>query len=145
MGQGDERALQREVRCIKTIHYGMAAVVFVVAETLGLWLVRHELVIPPERTGAAFWVYQGAVVAGVTVLASAPYHALIVAHERMQAFAWISVFETVARLAVVGALFVVPGDRLVWYALLTVAVQVAVRMVYAAYCHRHFPESAGAG
>lgn len=143
LGQGDERALQREVRCIKTIHYGMAAVVFVVAETLGLWLVRHELVIPPERAGAAFWVYQGAVVAGVTVLASAPYHALIVAHERMQAFAWISVFETVARLAVVGALFVVPGDRLVWYALLTVAVQVAVRMVYAAYCHRHFPESRG--
>lgn len=141
LGRGDEADLKREFSCVVGIHYAMAGLVLLLAETVGLWFAWYKLVIPPDRTEAAFWVYQGAVVASVVMLASAPYNALIIAHERMRAFACISVFETLARLGVVGLLFVLPGDRLVWYALLTVVVQVAVRMVYAGYCRRTFAES----
>lgn len=63
LGRGDEADLKQEFSCVVGIHYAMAGLVLLLAETVGLWFAWHKLVIPPDRTEAAFWVYQGAVVA----------------------------------------------------------------------------------
>ena len=141
LGKGDEAELRRIFNCVVTIHYLIAAVIFVLAETVGLWFVMTQLVIPPERMTAAFWVYQSAVVSMTVMLASTPFNALIIAHERMGAFAYISILEVVAKLGIVLLLFVMPFDKLIAYALLVVVVQLLVRLAYTVYCRRHFPES----
>lgn len=70
-------------------------------ETLGLWFVYHKLVIPPERLTAALWVYHCSILTAVVSIISVPYNSLVVAHERMSAFAYISVIEVALKLGIV--------------------------------------------
>lgn len=141
IGKGDKQEVQATFNSIVTIHYLIAAIVFILAETIGLWFVMNKLVIPIERQTASFWVYQSAVLSSVIMIASVPFNSLIIAHERMGAFAYISIYETLAKLGIVFLLFVSPIDKLIFYALQIVAVQVSVRIAYTVYCKRNFTES----
>ncbi len=141
LGKGDSEDLFRVFNCIVTIYYLFAAVVFLLAETVGLWFVMTQLVIPFDRLTAAFWVYQSVVVSAVITFAATPFYALIIAHERMGTFAYISVLETVAKLGVVLLLTVQPFDKLIAYAALMVVVLLTIRLCYTWYCRRYFPES----
>ncbi|RGM46942.1 MULTISPECIES: MATE family efflux transporter [Bacteroides] len=141
LGEGDKIKSQEIFNSIMTTHYIIAAVVVILAETAGLWFVMNKLVIPDERLTAAFWVYQSTVLSSIIMLVSSPFNALIIAHEKMNAFALISVIEAVLKLFSVFVLFVLPIDRLVIYAILTVTVQVFIRILYTIYCKKHFSES----
>lgn len=130
-------------RCSVSIHYVLALIIFLVAETIGLWFVIEKLVIPPDRLTAAFWVYQCSVLTVIISIISSPYNALIIAHERMGAFAYISIIEAIFKLIIVFALLIAPIDRLILYACLLLTVQVTIRFIYTIYCNRHFSESNG--
>ena len=141
LGRGKEGDVRTVFRCAASIHYVLAGIILLLAETIGLWFVMQKLVIPPERMAAALWVYQCSVLTSIVSIISAPYNALIIAHERMGAFAYISIFETIAKLLVVISLAWSVFDRLATYAVLLLAVQVVVRLVYTLYCNRHFSET----
>ena len=130
-------------RCAITIHYILAAIVLLVAETVGLWFVIEKLVIPPTRLTAALWVYQCSILTVVISIISSPYNALIIAHEKMGVFAYISIMEAALKLAIVYLLLAVNIDRLILYAVLLLAVQVGIRFIYSTYCNRSFPEASG--
>lgn len=141
LGEGDMERLRRIFANVSTLHLLLAGAVVLVGETAGLWFVCHELVIPPERMTAALWVYHCSVLTAAVTIVSVPYNALIIAHERMAAFAYISVLETVLRLVIVWVLIYFGTDKLIVYALLYLAVQLLVRCVYGIYCSAHFEES----
>ena len=141
LGKGDEKELCRVFNCVVTIHYLIAVMILIIAETFGLWFVMTQLVIPPERMEAALWVYQSAMLSMVIMLTSTPFNALIIAHERMSVFAYISVFEVIAQLGIVLLLFTLPFDKLEAYAVLIVMVQITVRVIYIGYCRHNFFES----
>lgn len=143
LGRGNMNELQKEFSSILVIHYLIAAGILILAETVGLWFVLNKLVIPEERMFAAFLVYQSAVVSSIIMLISTPYNALIIAHEHMGAFAYISIFEAFSRLGIVYLLFVIAYDKLAVYAVLIVFVQIIIRIVYTIYCRKHFSESKG--
>lgn len=75
------------------------------------------------------------------MIISVPYNADIIAHEKMSAFAYISVLEAVLKLAVVFLLLISSYDRLIFYAFLILAVQVLIRFCYSHYCNKHFEET----
>lgn len=52
------------------------------------------------------------------MIASVPYNAVIIAHERMSAFAYISVLEVLLKLGMVYLLFFTRTDKLIIYAAL---------------------------
>ena len=141
LGKGDKEELQKIFNCVVTIHYLIALIVLVLAETIGLWFVTEKLVIPEGREPAAFWVYQSSVLAAFIMLASTPFNGLIIAHERMGAFAYISIFETLSKLLICFLLFIIPFDRLIVYSVLIVLTQTVVRLLYTFYCNKHFEES----
>ena len=141
LGRGKDGNVKTVFRCAASIHYVLAGIILLLAETIGLWFVMQKLVIPPERMMAALWVYQCSVLTFIVSIISAPYNALIIAHERMGAFAYISIFETIVKLLVVISLAWSVFDRLATYAVLLLVVQVVVRLVYTLYCNRHFPET----
>lgn len=122
------------------IHLGVAAVVLVLAETVGLWFLNMYMNIPAERMIAANWVYQFSVGAFIVTVLSVPYNATIIAHEKMSAFAYISVIEVLFKLLVAILIGYAPCDRLIFYALLIFIVSIIVRLAYGVYCHRHFVE-----
>lgn len=141
LGKGDRGEVEKVFQMTKLIEWLLAGVVVLLGETVGLWFVSEKLVIPPQRLWAAQWVYQFSIVSFVVTLLSVPYNALIIAHERMRAFAMISVLEVTVKLGFVVFLVYSPWDRLVTYGLLLTILQVGIRGVYGLYCKRHFPES----
>lgn len=141
LGTGDEIELQKVTSTTRLIQIFLAGAILILAETLGLWLLLHKLVIPPERMTAAFWVYQCSVLTTVISILSSPYNALIIAHEQMKAFAYISLFEAVAKFLIAYSLLYMHSDKLVLYAVLLLVLQLLIRVCYLFYCRRHFPEA----
>lgn len=141
LGKGDMKRLQTVFSTSLQIHFLIAALIVVLGETVGLWFMYTQMQIPVDRMNAAFWVLQCSIVSTFVMIVSVPYNADIIAHEKMSAFAYISILEAVLKLAIVYALVISPFDKLVFYAILILAVQLLIRFCYNHYCNRHFEES----
>ena len=141
LGRGDDVRLHKVFCTSINIHALFSAVVLLLAETVGLWFVYTQLSIPPERFDAALWVYHTSVLASVVMVMSIPYNAAIIAHERMGAFAYISVLEVSLKLLIVYMLVVTDIDKLKLYAVLMLLVQLLIRIIYGQYSGRHFAET----
>ena len=141
LGKGDMIVMKKTFGNILSIHFILAAVVFVLGETLGLWFMSTQLQIPPERFMAAMWVYQFSIFSSILAVVSVPYNAVIVAHERMSAFAYISIADAVLKLLIVYLLVFIPYDKLIVYAILLFCIQAFDRIVYGVYCSRNFEEA----
>ena len=141
---GKESAAERLRKVFSTavsIELVLSAIVVVLAEPIGLWWIHHRMVLPPERLDAAFWVFQFSLLSLVIQLVSVPYNADIIARERMDAFAYISIFEGVGKLAVAFCIAHASTDKLVLYAALLALVSLATRLAYGVFCRRNFPEA----
>ena len=123
-----------------SIHLLLALIVFVAFETFGVWFLNTQLNIDPDRMTAANWVFQCSVLTFCINLISVPYNASIIAHERMNVFAYISIYEVFAKLGIVYLLWITGFDKLIAYAILMLAVSVSLRLVYGIYCKRKFEE-----
>ncbi len=143
LGEGDPVRLRRIFATGVLIQLGLSLLLVLLVETAGLWWLNHRLVIPDGRLDAARRVLQCSLGIMVVGLLAVPYNAAIIAHERMSAFAVISLGEALLKLGVALLLYVSPFDKLVSYAVLMLAVAVLVRAAYGLYCRRHFAESRG--
>ena len=110
------------------------------AETVGLWFVNTQLVIPEDRMAAANWCYQFSIITFAINLISIPYNASIIAHEKMSAFAYISILEAVGKLAIAWCIVINPIDRLIFFAAMVAVLAWIIRIIYASYCKRNFDE-----
>lgn len=122
------------------IQLGMSLLIVVLAEAVGIWFLNTKMNIPADRLDAANWVFQCAILTFVLNLLSVPYNAAIIAHEKMSAFAYISVVEVTLKLIIVYMLTISPFDRLKTYAVLLLCVGAIIRFIYGFYCKRHFEE-----
>lgn len=141
LGKGDIAEQRKVFSTSMQIHVLIAVLITVLGETAGLWFLYTQMQIPAERMTAAFWVLQCSIASTVIMVISVPYNADIIAHEKMSAFAFISILEAVLRLAAVFMLTVYSYDKLILYAFLILAVQLLIRFCYGRYCNRHFPEA----
>lgn len=141
LGKGDNLTLKKVFSTCVITHGMIALLIFVLAETVGLWFVLEKLVIPAERMMATMVVYQCSIITTMVMIMSFPYNADIIAHERMSAFAYISIYEAIANLGIVYILNVCSVDKLVLYAILMLFVKISVIFIYRVYCKRHFMES----
>ena len=139
--RGDANQLRSVFSTSLQIHALIALAIIVLSETVGLWFLNEKLVIPEARMTAAMWVYQCSILSCAVSIMSTPYNAVIVAHEKMSAFAYISILDVSLKLLVVYLLVVLPFDKLIILAILNLLVQLFIRYIYTIYCHRHFPES----
>lgn len=119
----------------------LALVVLLLSETIGLWFLTEKMIIPNERHDAAFWVYQFSVITVFLNIVTVPFNASIIAHERMGAFAYISLIDAFAKLLIVYLIRIAPWDRLVFYAFLMMAIHVFDFLIYNIYCLNKFSET----
>ena len=118
----------------------MSLIILLVAEAAGVWFLNYKMNIPEERMYAANWVFQCSILTFILGLLSVPYNAAIIAHEKMSAFAYISIIEVTLKLIIVYLLTISPYDRLITYSILFMLVGVLIRLIYGYYCKRHFEE-----
>lgn len=140
LGKGDKDKLIRIFSSSVTIQIGLGLIILILAELVGVWFLNEKMNIPDGRMYAANWVFQLSILTFVINLVSVPYNAAIIAHEKMSAFAYISILEVVAKLAIVYLLIISPIDKLIFYAVLMTTVALMIRFVYGYYCKRHFEE-----
>lgn len=118
-----------------TLHLIFGILVVVLLETIGL-LGFDYLNIPEDRHVAAMFVFQISVLTMFLSITQVPYNALVIANERMQVFAYISLVEGILKLALVFLLMHIKSDILIVYAVLMFAVQALVISTYRVYCVR---------
>lgn len=143
LGRADVEKLRRVFSTSVVIQLLFCALLLVFVESAGCWYLNNHINIPEGRLGAAHWVLQCSMGVMMLSLLSVPYNATIIAHERMGAFAYISVLEAVLKLSVALLLYLSPADKLKTYALLMLGVALIVRLTYGLYCRHHFVESRG--
>ncbi len=141
LGHGDFEKLKRIFSTSVNIQIGISILILVLAELFGVWFLNAKMNIPAERLTAANWVLQCSLLSFIINLISVPYNACIIAHERMSAFAYISILEAVLKLVIVYMLLISPYDKLATYSVLLVAVALIIRVTYSLYCRKHFDES----
>lgn len=131
----------RQVFCQhQSLYIVIAVVIVLLAETCGLWFFYHKLVIPPNRQTAAFWVYQFMIASVVLTILSIVYDSAIIAHENFKAYAYVGIYEGIAKLGIAYFVKLVPWDRLITYALLVLILSVSVRIIYMIICRRNYLE-----
>jgi len=141
IGKGDTEHLRKTFSATLTIHFGIALLVLILAETIGLWYINHKMVFPGDRGFAVNVVYQFSVFSFLLGIVQVPYNALIIARERMKVYAYVSIAEVLLKLIIVFLLIYFGNDKLITYATLTFVVAVIIRLIYQFYCRRHFVES----
>lgn len=141
LGRGDMQRLKDVFATSFNIHAIIALVIVLLAETIGLWFVNAKLVIPADRLVAANWVYQFAILSFCVNIIQVPYNAVLIAHEKMSVYAYISIVEVFLKLGIVYLLIVCPFDKLIAYGVLLFVVQLIVRSIYQIYCCKHYEES----
>ena len=141
LGKGSEGNMSKIFSICFFLHLGIAFIVVAIAEPVGLWFIYNKLLIPSDRLVAAVWVYQFTILSMILMFLSVPFNALIIAYEKMNAFAAISIVDAVMRLLIAYSIILCSSDKLIVYAFLMFAAQLSVQACYMIYCYRNFPES----
>lgn len=140
MGMQSQNGLNKVFSTSLQIHLLIALVILIIAETIGLWFLNTYMNIPTDRESATNWVYQFSIAAAIVSIFVTPYNATIISHEKMSAFAYISIIEAVLKLIVALVLIWSPFDKLIIYASLIFIISVVTCIIYVAYGMRHFEE-----
>lgn len=140
LGKENQSNLTKIFSSAVTIQLGLSGIIVILAETIGLWFLNAKMNIPEIRMEASNWVFQFSILTFVFNLISVPYNASIIAHEKMSAFAYISVLEAIGKLAIAYLILISPIDKLIFYAILMSGVALTIRFTYGHYCKKHFKE-----
>lgn len=141
IGKNDEEQLKKTFNATVNIHFFIAFIVLVLAETIGLWFVNYKLNIPLDRMNAANWVFQFSIFSFLLAIIQVPYNALLFAREHMNVYAYLSIVETLLKLLIVFLLLQWDADKLIIYAILTFIVSFIIQTSYKLYCKKYFKES----
>ena len=115
----------------------------IIAETFGLWVVSSKLTIPLERMHAAYWVYQFSIVTFSMNILCVPFVALVIASERMNFYAIVSVVDSVLKLIIILLISVLSYDKLLFYGGLYMLISFANIIAYIAYTRKCFRNEVG--
>lgn len=137
----DDRALLHKIFCTSVnVQVILSVVVLALGELAGYYFLRYKMNMPVARYDAAVWTLHCCLLSFVIGLLNVPYNSCIIAHERMKAFAYVSIVEAVCKLIVAYLISVSVMDRLKFYAVLMLVVALVVRLIYGIYCHMNFNE-----
>ena len=140
LGKGDKDRLRKVFSTSITVQIILALSVIILAEVFGTWFLNVKMNIPEDRMFAANCVFQCSLMTFAINLISIPFNACIIAHERMKAFAYISIMDAMLKLGAVFLLFIIGLDRLIVYAVLLTLSALLIRVIYGVFCNRNFEE-----
>lgn len=141
LGRGDLTRLRQTFSTALLIHIGIALIILIFGETIGLWFLNNKLVIPEQRVVAAHFVYQVAIISSMLSIIQTPFNACIIAHEKMDVYAYVGILNVVLRLVIVYLLVIGNFDKLILYSILQLMVSTIIIVIYQVYCRINFPET----
>lgn len=141
LGKGDEMQLKKVFSTIILTYWACSLIIFIAAETVGLWYLNTKMNIPANRLLTANIIYQISVISSIISIISTPYSSAIIAHERLDIYAYMGILETILRLLIVLIIFYFPSsDNLLFYAIGLFVVSLNSRILYQLFCKKRFSE-----
>lgn len=141
LGKSDNIDKLRDIfSCSINVQLIIIIIVIVLGETLGLWFVNNKLIIPELRLFPANLIYQFSLISFILSLIIVPYNATILAHEKMSAYAYISIIDAFLKLMTAISIKYFIYDKLAAYGMLIMLVSIIITIVYMVYCKCHFSE-----
>ena len=140
LARDNKERLKQTFSAALLVHFILAIVVFILLETVGLWILSTKLVIPEERMYAAKFVYQLSAFSSLLSITQVPYTASIISHEKMGTFAYMSILSVSLKLLICFLVKAAPYDKLITYGILILIVTTLMRMIYRVYCIKKFEE-----
>lgn len=122
------------------IQFFISVIIFIATETIGLWYLYEKMVIPEERFSAAFYCFHFSVCSLVLSIMQLPFSALVMAHERMNFYAMLSILDALLKLIIVIALPSIYGDHLIVYGFLFMMITIVNFVLYVFYVNKNFKE-----
>ena len=141
LGKNDKDNLSKTFSTTLIIHFVLALIIALLAETIGLWFFYNKLMIPENRLFAASVVYHLSILTTFISIVQVPYNAVITAHEKINIYAYVSIIEVVLKLIIVYLLTISPWDKLIFFASLLCIIQLSITLFYNIYCRKNFEES----
>ena len=140
LGKGDIGKLKNTFSMCINVHIIIALIIFLLADTIGLWIVYNKLVIPEERFTTALWVYHFSILSSLISICQVPFNATINAHEKFNVYAIISIIDAILKLLVVFLIQYLDRDHLLAYGFGLLAIHFFQAFLYILYCIRKFSE-----
>lgn len=141
LGRGNKMILKETFASALIVHFIIAATVLILSETIGLWFLSNKLVIPESRMFAARIVYQFSIIAAIIGIIQVPYNACVIAHEKMNVYAYVEILNVSLKLAVAYIIQLSSADKLILYAVLLLVVNIISLCIYKGYSYKSFAES----
>lgn len=140
LGRGIIKNMRDTFSSALIIHICIAIVIFLIAETVGLWFMEAKLVIPENRMNAARVVYQISIFTAMFGITQVPYNSCIIAHEKMDIYAYVEILNTSLKLLAALLLSIIGVDKLITYSILIFIVSAVIMIIYRLYCLKNFTE-----
>lgn len=140
LGRGNIVQLKKIFSTAIVIYTFLALLILFLAETVGLWFLLNKMNFEPGRLNAAIWVYQFSIIACMVSIIQVPFMAALVAHEKFDIYAYMSIYDAVMKLVIVFLLTFAPFDKLIFYASLILLVNISSAIIYNWYCRKHYDE-----
>lgn len=138
LGKDDEQIVELCFSMSLIVHVAIGVLLVVLAECIGLWFIYFKMSLPTDRMDAALWTLHLAVLTTFFNVVRSPYNACMIAYEKMDFYAYISIFEAILKLAIVYVLLLSNNDRLILYGVLVLAVSILIMLAYKIYCNRNY-------
>lgn len=138
LGRENYESLNKIFSATVNIYIIISIIILVIAETLGLWFLNNKMNIPADRIIAANWVYQFSILSFLASIIAIPYTSSIIAYEKMEIYAYVSIVEVFCKLLVVLLLVYANFDKLILYSFLMFFITLLVSIVYRFICVRKF-------
>lgn len=139
LGRNDQAGLTRIFSVSLVIYIGISLLALVVLESAGIWFVHENMNVPAERIEAAKTLYQISIFTFISTLLASPFMAIIIAHEEMELYAYVSLYEAFAKLAAALAITFAPWDELTTYGTGLLLASTTTTLIYLIVCKRYYP------
>ena len=139
IGKGNKEEVTLIFKNSLSLHIILILIIILLSETIGLWYVNNLLTVPNGRLDAANYVYQFSILTFALNVFRVPFNASIIAYEKMNFYAYISIIEAIMKLLIVYLLLISDFDKLILYGFLIMLVAFIINVAYIIYCLCKFP------
>lgn len=140
IGKNDPKSISKIFTLAAIIQLIIAIIIIVIVETVGIWYLYNKMNISANRVFAAFWVFQNALLSLFFIILTVPYNGAVMAYEKMNFYAIVSIIDAILKLVVVFILPYCGIDKLICYGLLISVISILDFLFNFFYCKRHFPQ-----
>lgn len=141
IGKNDRTFLSKVYSSAFAIQLLVSFLLFLLIQSVGVWLIYNKLTIPADRLDIAFWAFQISMLISILGIINVTNHSMVIAHEDMRVFALVSIGDAIVRLCMVCVLFLIEWDKLLFYAIGLLIAQSLYFTIYFVYCRKRYSEA----